>query len=270
MKTTTLIELSACLLALLTACGGESSGNEVGQGGTNPGGTGGTNQAGTGGTNQAGTGGTNQAGTGGTNQAGQGGAEQGGDGGAAGQADNNSSNTKTRDFTLTIENETSESVFVSGLFSPFSLSYNGESLLLSTFCNCDQCNTGDYCMQGDPTPMVVEIPPNDSLEVDTALLRYVLQDVTEATCPELVSWDPVCGEAHALDAGTYLVHVAYDTLAAIEAQGLVATAQTQWGHTVWMEASPGIGVAQLSLAIEDSIVLDASSPVVHTMTISGP
>jgi hypothetical protein len=248
---------------LLAACGGTEALGSIPADDAGTAGTGGA--SGSGGT--AGTGGA--GGTAGTGGAG-GTVATGGTGGTvATGGTGGTGGSESRGFTVTIENQTSESVFVDGLFLPYSLSSNGEVVSLFTWCNCNQCNTGESCMHGDSTPLVLEIGPNDSLEVAKALLRYEPRDVTESTCPELISWDPVCGEAHTLDAGTYQLRVRYDTLAAIEAQGLAPTTQTQWGHTVWMETSPGIGSAQLTMAKEDSIVLDDASPVVHTMIIGG-
>lgn len=168
------------------------------------------------------------------------------------------------DFSVTIDNQSSATIFVDGLLIPFDLEQGSDQLRLWALCECSECGTGSSCPHGDPAPWAIELPAGETMLVETSLIWYTSESVTDAECSE-ASFYGSCDLAHSFAAGTYETVVRYDDEAAITGQGLEETTNTKYGHTVWV--GPGIGTVMLSQEERQSFELSGDATTL-TVTIA--
>ena len=109
---------------------------------------------------------------------------------------------------VTIHNELSKTIYIEGLFVPFSLrdsaNNNIETTGMMNVGSCDQCN--DVCdnniPHGDPSPCYVEIAAGAQVTLNWNLMSYKSGSCTPAC-------DKICSESSRIEPGDYTAVVPY-------------------------------------------------------------
>ena len=184
--------------------------------------------------------------------------------GGAGQT----SSAPTHAFAITITNASNETVFLQGDGLPFVLWQAQAALPTDSTCLCSWCGTGQSCHVVDPHPLAIELPAGGSLTASADLVHYAAIPAKDGCTADSAGR---CDEPHAFDPGSYEIRVAYDSLEAIQSQGLKATGDLAYGKPVWDKASvPGPSVVSLSKEATAPLSLTGDASQVEVTITAAP